>query len=87
MLLDTLHEDAVPSFPDHAPELCSSDGNHQEKREAMEEDVPSNRIAVAEESHDPTPGAQGHDERKPSVVTETFQGMLRNEVSSPRLVD
>ena len=56
----------------------------------MEEDVPSNRIAVADESHDPenpAPSAQCHDERKPSVVTETFQGMLRNEVSSPHLVD
>ena len=94
MLLDTLHEDTISFDRCHTSKLPNGDCNHKdEKGEVMEEDVSPNQIAVEDKSHDPTqsensgPSAQSDDQRKPSVVTETFQGMLRNEVRSLYLVD
>ena len=86
MLLDTLHEDAIPADHCHTSKLPNSNCRHE--GEVMEEGEMTNQIPVAGESHHPPqcensdPSAQSHDQRKPSVVTETFQGMLRNEVWS-----
>lgn len=68
MLLDTLHDDYSYTPP---PQLTNG--------EAMEVE-PANQNAASAESHDTkVDGECWHN--KTSIVTETFQGMLRNEVS------
>ena len=82
MLLDTLHEDHAPLSQLNALGQPNGECGVEGKVEAMEEDASSNQIAAA--AHDSSEKETAH--KMASIVSETFQGMLRSQVSSPNSV-
>ena len=75
MLLDTLHEDSAPSQPPDQPMEQTS--NQITENESHDSPESTNQIAdVAPQSA----CSGGTEATRGSVVSETFQGMLKNEV-------
>ena len=78
MLLDTLHEDSAPSHEDPAPSQPPDQPMEQTSNQITENesrDSPESTNQIADIA--PQSGTEG---TRRSVVSETFQGMLKNEV-------